>query len=115
ASTSPTRSRTGPPSRGPARSKPNDRGVKHSATLPERSVSQEWAAAFAAMPLSLPPALADVCDSILTDVTGLCVAARGTDYVLATLRATAEPGTCTLIGHAGSFNVATAALCNGTA
>ena len=37
------------------------------------------------------------------------------DYVQATLRATAEPGACTLIGHAGGFNVATAALCNGTA
>jgi hypothetical protein len=31
------------------------------------------------------------------------------------LCATSEPGACTLIGHAGGFNVATAALCNGTA
>ena len=34
------------------------------------------------------------------DVTGLCVAARNADYVQA-VRATAEPGACTMIGHAG--------------
>jgi 2-methylcitrate dehydratase PrpD len=45
----------------------------------------------------------------------LCVAARNSDYVNAAVRATGEPGACTVIGHAGGFNVATAALCNGTA
>ena len=49
------------------------------------------------------------------DLAGLCVAARNTDYVQAALRATREPGACTMIGHAGAFNPATAALCNGTA
>ncbi|TMG80546.1 MAG: MmgE/PrpD family protein, partial [Betaproteobacteria bacterium] len=67
------------------------------------------------MPPTLPAAVAGMCDSMLMDVAGLCVAARNSDYVQATLRATAEPGACTLIGHAGGFNVATAALCNGTA
>ena len=56
-----------------------------------------------------------MCDAVLTDVAGLCVAARHTDYVQATLRASAEPGACTVIGDAGGYNVATAALCNGTA
>jgi 2-methylcitrate dehydratase PrpD len=49
------------------------------------------------------------------DVAGLCVAARNSDYAQAALRATSEPGSCTVIGHEGGFNVATAALCNGTA
>ena len=44
---------------------------------------------------------------MLTDIAGLCVAARNSDYVQAALGATAEPGACTLIGHAGGFNVAT--------
>jgi len=56
-----------------------------------------------------------MCEAVLMDVAGLCVAARGSDYLQAALRATSEPGACTLIGHSGGYNVATAALCNGTA
>ena len=45
-----------------------------------------------------------------------CAWQRATATIVrAAMRATAEAGACTLIGHAGSFNVATAALCNGTA
>jgi 2-methylcitrate dehydratase PrpD len=84
-------------------------------TLPQISVSERLGAAFSAAPTTLPAAVADMCDAVLMDVAGLCVAARNSDYLRAALRATAEPGSCTLIGHAGSFNVATAALCNGTA
>jgi 2-methylcitrate dehydratase PrpD len=84
-------------------------------TLPEISVSERMAAAFASMPPTLPVAVTSICDAVLMDVTGLCVAARNSDYVQAALRATSEPGECTLIGIAGGFNVATAALCNGTA
>jgi 2-methylcitrate dehydratase PrpD len=84
-------------------------------TLPNVSVSQQLAAAFSSMPPTLPPAVAGMCDSVLMDVAGLCVAARNSDYLQAALRASAEPGVCTLIGYAGAFNVATAALCNGTA
>jgi 2-methylcitrate dehydratase PrpD len=73
------------------------------------------AAAFAGMPHALPDVVGKMCDAVLTDSTGLCVAARNTNYVRAVLSATGEPGPCTLIGHAGSFNLATAALCNGTA
>ena len=83
--------------------------------LPERSVSERLAAAFCQMPATLPAAVTDMCDAVLMDVAGLCVAARRSDYVQAALRATGESGACTLIGHAGGFNVATAALCNGTA
>jgi 2-methylcitrate dehydratase PrpD len=84
-------------------------------TLPSISVSQRLAAAFAEQTSALPSDVARMCDAVLMDVTGLCVAARRSDYVQAALRATAEPGICTAIGHAGTFNVATAALCNGTA
>lgn len=84
-------------------------------TLPAFSVSEQFAAAFSAMPPALPVAVERMCDAVLTDVAGLCVAARHSDYVRAALDATAEPGACTLIGHVGRWNVATAALCNGTA
>jgi 2-methylcitrate dehydratase PrpD len=84
-------------------------------TLPQPSVSEQLAAAFSDMPRSPPAAVAGMCDAVLMDIAGLCVAARSSDYVQAALRATAEPGVCTLIGHAGGFNVTTAALCNGTA
>jgi 2-methylcitrate dehydratase PrpD len=80
-----------------------------------RSVSERLAAAFAGMPGALPDAVLDICESVLVDVAGLCVAARDADYARATLEATREAGSCTVIGHAGAFNVATAALCNGTA
>ena len=84
-------------------------------SLPEVSVSERLAAAFRAMPPKLPVRIAQLCDAVLMDVAGLCVAARASDYVQAVLRATSETGVCTVIGHAGGFNVATAALCNGTA
>ena len=84
-------------------------------TLPPLSVSERFAAAFSDMPPTLPAAVVGMCDAVLMDVAGLCVAARNSDYVQAALRATAEPGACTLIGHANGFNVATVALCNGTA
>src|SRR6266705_2024925 len=83
--------------------------------LPKVSVSEKLAVAFCGMSPSLPAAVSAMCDAVLMDVAGLCVAARNSDYLQAALRATAEPGACTLIGHAGGFNVATAALCNGTA
>jgi len=84
-------------------------------SLPEISISQRLAAAFAAAPSRMPHALASTCAAVTIDVAGLCVAARRSDYVQAMLRASAEPGACTVIGDAGSYSVATVALCNGTA
>ena len=84
-------------------------------TLPKISVSERLAAAFTDMPQTIPADVGRVCDAVLMDAAGLCVAARNTDYVRAALSASGEPGACTLIGHVGGFNVATAALCNGTA
>ncbi|HEX6795907.1 MAG TPA: MmgE/PrpD family protein [Casimicrobiaceae bacterium] len=84
-------------------------------TLPAVSVSEQLASSFAAVPDRLPAPVTAVCGSVLTDVAGLCVAARHTDYVRAAVEASGEPGACTLIGHAGGFNVFSAALGNGTA
>src|SRR5437762_2953424 len=109
------RLRTGPRSLAPARSKPNKKRTRITMTHPKLSVSEQLAAAFSGMAPTLPVAVAGMCDSMLMDVAGLCVASRHSNYLQAALRATAEPGACTLIGHAGGFNVATAALCNGTA
>jgi 2-methylcitrate dehydratase PrpD len=51
---------------------------------------------------------------LVLDVAGLCVAARGEDYVLAT-RGACDPGGCTAFGHEGGFGAFDAALINGTA
>src|SRR5262245_21169665 len=63
----------------------------------------------------LPPAVRETCERLLIDVTGLCVAARGTDYVKAALAAWPEPGRATAIGHALPLSPAGAAFVNGTA
>jgi 2-methylcitrate dehydratase PrpD len=52
---------------------------------------------------------------LMLDVAGLCVAARGTDYVRAALASTASDGKATAIGHAGGLGPYDAALVNGTA
>ena len=62
----------------------------------------------------LQPQTIDMCRRIALDVTGLCIAARKEDYVLATLGA-AGPGDATAIGHARGFDPFSAALINGTA
>ncbi len=51
---------------------------------------------------------------VLVDVVGLCLAARGTDYVQAVLAA-AEPGNHRVIGHDRMVAATSAALVNGTA
>ena len=78
------------------------------------SVSQQLARVFANEPM-VPQDVRTMCDALLMDFAGICVAARNADYVRAVLAATGESGSCTVIGHAGSFNPATAALVNGTA
>lgn len=62
----------------------------------------------------LPDRLRALCETLLVDYAGLCVAARGLDYVVA-VKASLDPGgPCTAIGHAGGFEPAGAALINGT-
>ncbi len=65
-------------------------------------------------PGRLPADVVAMARRLVLDVAGLCVAARGEDYVLAT-RAACDPGGCTAFGHAGGFGAFDAALINGTA
>ena len=63
----------------------------------------------------LPPAVRETCERLLIDVAGLCVVARGTNYVKAALAAWPEPGAATAIGHGRPLCAAGAAFVNGTA
>lgn len=82
--------------------------MKSDATIAEQLAE----AALAARPNA---AVRETCERLLMDVAGLCVAARGTDYVAATLHAIEGTGPCTAIGHAGGLSSTDAALVNGTA
>ena len=65
---------------------------------------------------ALPRAVRRVAGDLILDVAGLCVAARGTDYIQATLQSVeTAAGACTAIGHAGTFPALDAALINGIA
>lgn len=84
-------------------------------TTAENSLSEtlaEWITGIA--PADLPGTTAAKTRDILTDIVGLAVAARGTDYVAATLGAT-EPGDHVIIGQAARVSASSAALVNGTA
>lgn len=63
----------------------------------------------------IPPAMRTMAQRLVLDIAGLCVAARRSDYVAATIAGTHEPGNCTVIGYATKMDVASAALINGTA
>jgi 2-methylcitrate dehydratase PrpD len=73
----------------------------------------EWLAA--TQPKSLPPDTIEMARKLFLDVAGLCIAARGEDYIAATLTAVDRGGAATALGHAGSFDGFGAALINGTA
>src|SRR5262245_3277823 len=53
--------------------------------------------------------------NLLIDVSGLCVAARKSDYVLAALKSWESNGVCTAVGHQRTLDSAGAAFVNGTA
>ena len=72
-----------------------------------------WLAA--AQPSSLPPAARETVRRLFLDVSGLCVAARHSDYIRATRASVDDGGRCTALGHAGGFDAFGAALVNGTA
>jgi len=57
----------------------------------------------------------EMAEKLLTDVAGLCVAARRTDYVRASLAGWEASGGCTAIGHSRTLDAAGAAFVNGTA
>jgi 2-methylcitrate dehydratase PrpD len=63
----------------------------------------------------LPAAVRRVAADLILDVAGLCVAARGTDYIAAVLQSVEPGGACTAIGHTGGYAAIDAALINGIA
>jgi 2-methylcitrate dehydratase PrpD len=64
---------------------------------------------------TLPSEVRSRCEDLLIDVAGLCVAARGTDYVRALIASVDGGSSCTAIGHAGTFQAEDAAMISGTA
>jgi 2-methylcitrate dehydratase PrpD len=82
--------------------------------LPQTTVAETLADRIFALP-PLPDALRAKCEDLLTDVIGLCVTARATDYVGAALAGCDDDGACTAIGHVRPLTAAGAALVNGTA
>jgi 2-methylcitrate dehydratase PrpD len=66
-------------------------------------------------PAELPSAARETVGRLFLDISGLCVAARSSDYVAATLASVDRGGPCTALGHGGSFDGFDAALVNGTA
>jgi 2-methylcitrate dehydratase PrpD len=72
-----------------------------------------WAAALEAE--AIPETARTVARHALLDVAGLCIAARGTDYVSAALAAWDAEGPCTGLGHRRGLDAAGAAFINGTA
>jgi 2-methylcitrate dehydratase PrpD len=84
-------------------------------SLPQTSISEQLAERFASSIPAIPKSMQTLCDSLLIDTAGLCVSARHQDYLQATIRASIEPGNCSLIGHTERVNVASACLVNGTA
>jgi 2-methylcitrate dehydratase PrpD len=82
----------------------------------QATVAEVLAAAIADLSAAkLPAPMRAMADNLVLDVIGLCLAARGTDYVRATLDGIDGEGACTVIGHARSRDTAGAALINGTA
>ncbi len=61
------------------------------------------------------PAFREMAEKLVIDITGLCVAARKTDYVQAALRGWESSGRCTAIGHERVLDAGGAAFVNGTA
>ena len=64
--------------------------------------------------LRISPRMKELVERLLIDVTGLCVAARDTDYVRAALAGWEANGACTAVGHARALDAAGAAFVNGT-
>jgi 2-methylcitrate dehydratase PrpD len=81
-----------------------------------QSIGQRLADQAAALkPESIPPAVRQRATELLIDVTGLCVAARRTDYVKAVIASVDAGGVCTAFGHADGYSAEAAAMINGTA
>lgn len=59
--------------------------------------------------------VAETVQALMIDITGICVAARASDFLSAARAGIDEGGPCTAIGLPGGFSASDAALLNGTA
>jgi 2-methylcitrate dehydratase PrpD len=83
---------------------------------PGNAVAERFAAWAAGLEeAAIPQAVRLALGASLLDVTGLCIAARRTDYVAAGLAAWDGAGACTAIGHPRTLDAAGAAFVNGLA
>ncbi len=80
-----------------------------------RTVAEALAERLGGPGVVIPEACAAMARRLLLDVAGLCVAARGEEYVRAVVGTAEGGGRCTAIGHGGGFGAYDAALVNGTA
>jgi 2-methylcitrate dehydratase PrpD len=78
------------------------------------SVAEQLAGAIASL-REPPREVRETAEKLVIDIAGLCVAARGTDYVKSALAAWEAGGACSAIGHGRSLDAAGAAFVNGTA
>ncbi len=83
--------------------------------MDSRTIAQRLAALIAASTPEQEALARPVARRLVLDIAGLCFAARGQDYVQATLESIDASGPCTVIGHAQKLGVEGAALVNGTA
>ncbi|MCC6889337.1 MAG: MmgE/PrpD family protein [Hyphomicrobiales bacterium] len=84
--------------------------------LPQTSVAEHLANTLVGLDAArLPAAVRCTCENLLVDVAGLCVSARGADYVRTSLAGWEDDGPCTALGHARTLTAAGAAFVNGTA
>ncbi len=66
-------------------------------------------------PDKIPASVRARAEDLLIDVTGLCIAARNTEYVRALIAGVDHGGDCCALGHSGGFSAEDAAMINGTA
>ncbi len=66
-------------------------------------------------PQRIPADVRAICETLLLEIGGLCVAARASDYVRALMSGVDRGGPCTAIGHTGGYSAEDAAMINGTA
>jgi 2-methylcitrate dehydratase PrpD len=90
--------------------------MNEQSTLSHETVARRLAGWLAGLERgTVPSEVARTCRNLVLDYAGLCMAARGTDYVRSLLAASQEPGSSTLIGHGRRTDMYSAALVNGTA
>jgi 2-methylcitrate dehydratase PrpD len=79
------------------------------------SISERLAAAAERARGEPSKAFRETAEKLVIDISGLCIAARNSDYVRAALTAWESSGDCSALGHARTLDSAGAAFVNGTA